>query len=692
MANKLIAYTSEAFNGGNVIPTVFLFPPRKVNSRGPMIWNHQLLEFAGYPSDDGSILGDPMSVALTSEIMELGWEPPTPRGRWDLLPLVVMADDDVPVMVEIPPPLSRLVQIRHPRYSEQFDKLDLRWVAAPALTRFGFDIGGVQYTAAPFIGWFMDAEIGVRDLADSFRYNVLPDVAKAIGLLDGKTKDGVEGLEDLPEYERLLMLTRAQTELTYAVYWSYQQAKVSMSDTLTASMKWCRYDDDFKAKNGFRLPADPYWLAPPQGSIVPVWHRGGAPNYQPKPMICKHVQDPLRAWRRERPDNFVPVKALNSVAVMQARRPPFQARSTTNECGSISSDERHIQVITDLVHHAQSQEPVDALSRRAPSDTLRTQSRRLFVSVYFCSAGTFAEKVATKLHARLIDLAKSVPTISQGSTVKPLNELQVSALDTRQIILAVVSSTGQGEVPANGSHFIKKCDEQSEKQLKPSNSSFRFAIFGNGDSRYSATYNGAATAVERRLRQIGGLPLAGAFYQGDSARQSTALQALSPWWSRLQPSIRDVAAKSPKLKRVHSQDANEKKSTLEFTSGQVEASLQVKLRCKELRDEFQEASVVAVTPTLCSDYQGTYQVTLDIRGRSYHDLDCVQLLPSNSPAKVRRALRALGVNASDRITLGLPDIDSPSYSKLFAEHIDLESPFDNFEWLQVLSFATINKD
>ena len=28
-----------------------------------------------------------------------------------------------------------------------------------------------------------------------------------------------------------------------------------MTDSLTASIKWCRYDDDFKERNGFRLPA-----------------------------------------------------------------------------------------------------------------------------------------------------------------------------------------------------------------------------------------------------------------------------------------------------------------------------------------------------------------------------------------------------------------------------------------------------
>ncbi|KAL8954392.1 MAG: hypothetical protein Q9183_007148, partial [Haloplaca sp. 2 TL-2023] len=228
MATALLTGMCEAFNGGNVLPTVFVLPPRKINSRGPMIWNHQVLEFAGYEMDDGSVLGDPNSVFLTKAIIDLGWKPPSPKSRWDLLPLVVMADDDIPAIIEIPPELGKLVEIRHPRYRDQFEELDLRWVSVPALTRFGFDIGGVQYTAAPFIGWFMDAEIGVRDLADTFRYNVLPDVAKAIGLLDGKLEDGVEGLDDFPEFERLAILSRAQSELTYATYWSYQQAKVSI--------------------------------------------------------------------------------------------------------------------------------------------------------------------------------------------------------------------------------------------------------------------------------------------------------------------------------------------------------------------------------------------------------------------------------------------------------------------------------
>lgn len=650
-----------------------------------MIWNHQLLEFAGYEMGDGSILGDPTSVALTKQIMKIGWEPPSIRSRWDLLPLVVMAEDDLPAMIEVPSPLSDLVKIRHPRYEEDFKKLDLRWVAAPALTRLGFDIGGVQYTATPFIGWFMDAEIGVRDLADTFRYNALPEVAKALGLLDGRA-EGVEGLEDLPEYERLSILTRAQTELTYAVNWSYQQARVSMSDTLTASMKWCRYDDEFKAKNGFRLPADPYWLAPPQGSIVAVWHRGGAPNYQPKPMICRHVQDPLNAWVREKQDGFVAAKTLSAAVVMQPKRPPLQGRSITNDCYSNTPNGRQVPDVTKSETYRETHDLTTAAKGQS-SARIQIEQNDLSISVYFCSAGTFAEKLAMKLHSRLSDMAENTPNVSVCSTVKTLNKLQSSTIQSNELILAVVSSTGQGEVPPNGSQFTKM--QHREERLKILNTSFKYAIYGNGDSRYSATYNGAAVLIDQKFRKIGGLPLTSGLYQGDTALHMTALQALSPWWAKLQPTIRDLAVDSPKLRRMHSDDVHGKEHLVESLNPQAEARSRITLRSAELRNNFQGATVVEVSPSIRENYQGTYLVTLDAGDRSYEDLTCIQLLPINSPAKVRRALRALGVSASDKITLEKTEWSTPTYSSFLSQYVDLESPFLDSGWFARLSSVPI---
>jgi nitric oxide synthase oxygenase domain/subunit len=85
--------------------------------------------------------------------MNLGWLPPSPRTQWDLLPVVAMAENDAPALADLPEELCQLVDIEHPEFSNGFQKIDLKWYQFPALARLGFDIGGVQYTASPFIGW-----------------------------------------------------------------------------------------------------------------------------------------------------------------------------------------------------------------------------------------------------------------------------------------------------------------------------------------------------------------------------------------------------------------------------------------------------------------------------------------------------------------------------------------------------------
>lgn len=649
-----------------------------------MIWNHQFLEFAGYEMEDGSILGDPNSTALTKSILELGWEPPQPKSRWDLLPLVIMADDDAPAMIEVPPDLSKLVAIRHPRYEREFENLDLKWVAFPALTRLGFDIGGVQYTAAPFIGWFMDAEIGVRDLADTFRYNALPQVAQALGLLG----DGVEDLDDLPEFERLSVLSRSQQELTYAVHWSYQQAKVSMSDTLTASMKWCRYDDEFKSRNGFRLPADPYWLAPPQGSIVPVWHRGGAPNYQPKPMICRHVQDPINAWQREKRESSIKSRQVYIIDAIQPQRPNPLVRSLSNYCVGSTLEKRHVQDAVKL-QLTEVASPSQASSEQMHID--QGGHAKIFLAVSFCSAGTFAEKIALKLHDRLRVLAKSFPNLDLCCGVKSLDEAQASAIKPGSILLLVVSSTGQGEVPKNGSRFVAMCDKRSKEHLTTPNTSFRYAVYGNGDSRYAATYNGAAAILEQKLRLIGGLALAGGLHHGDTSIHGTTLQALSPWWAKLQSEIHDLATDSPRLKRASSENDYGKGPTAETKDRQTEAKARFGARSRQLLVDYHEASTVNISPTFRGSHEGTYLVTLNIGMGSYEDMSCIQVLPINSPAKTRRALRALGVSGSDKISLSFPHADDPSHSSFLSSYVDLEAPFQGLDWLRSMTTA-INEE
>ena len=64
MGSMLVSELQKAFNNGDILPTgsisygfyimqganeksVFVFPPRETDKAGPMIWNSQLLSFAG---------------------------------------------------------------------------------------------------------------------------------------------------------------------------------------------------------------------------------------------------------------------------------------------------------------------------------------------------------------------------------------------------------------------------------------------------------------------------------------------------------------------------------------------------------------------------------------------------------------------------------------------------------------------
>ena len=59
-----------------------------------------------------------------------------------------------------------------PSSYDWFAGLGLRWYALPAVSNVMMDMGGMEFPAAPFSGWYMGTEIG-RDLGDVNRYNLL---------------------------------------------------------------------------------------------------------------------------------------------------------------------------------------------------------------------------------------------------------------------------------------------------------------------------------------------------------------------------------------------------------------------------------------------------------------------------------------------------------------------------------------
>ncbi|WP_227872166.1 nitric oxide synthase oxygenase [Paenibacillus albus] len=246
VAGGVFRHMEYATNGGKILPTITIFAP-SVDAEKPRIrlWNDQLVRYAGYEQKDGTVLGDPISLELTQVCEQLGW-----RGAgtaFDVLPLVVQIGQEPPEWFEVPAELVLEVPLTHPDLPA-FEELGLRWYGVPFVSSMRLEIGGLHYTAAPFNGWYMGTEIGARNLADPFRYNMLPTVGTLMGLDTSR--------------ESTLWRDRALVELNVAVLHSYKEKGVTIVDHHTASKQFSLFAE--KERQRGRIPTGRWsWLIPP---------------------------------------------------------------------------------------------------------------------------------------------------------------------------------------------------------------------------------------------------------------------------------------------------------------------------------------------------------------------------------------------------------------------------------------------
>lgn len=241
--DALFSHLQYATNEGRIRPTITIFR-QKTNENSIRILNHQLIRYAGYETKDG-IIGDPHSLDFTRLCTGLGWE--GPGTHFDVLPLVVQVGDEAPVWFEIPDDLVLEVPLKHRDY-DWFKDLGVKWYAVPFISDMKLEIGGIEYTAAPFNGWYMGTEIGARNLADESRYNLLPQIADRMGLDTSKNSS--------------LWKDRALVELNASVLHSFNDMKVSIVDHHTAAAQFKLFEDREKAI-GRNLTGDWTWLIPP---------------------------------------------------------------------------------------------------------------------------------------------------------------------------------------------------------------------------------------------------------------------------------------------------------------------------------------------------------------------------------------------------------------------------------------------
>ncbi|WP_026691094.1 nitric oxide synthase oxygenase [Alteribacter aurantiacus] len=269
----LCQHIEYATNGGRIRPTITIFPARLQGGRDRVrIWNHQLIRYAGYETGDG-VIGDSWSVAFTRECERLGW-----KGRgtdFDVLPLVIQVDDREPRWFEIPQELVVEVELRHPE-EQRFVDLGLKWYGVPIISDMKLEVGGLTYPLAPFNGWYMETEIGARNLSDEDRYNVLPQVASLFELDTRRVST--------------LWKDRALVELNRAVLHSFKEDGVSIVDHHTAAEQFRQFENR-EGGAGRDLTGQWDWLIPPVSpATTHIFHkeyddRIVVPNYfyQEKP-------------------------------------------------------------------------------------------------------------------------------------------------------------------------------------------------------------------------------------------------------------------------------------------------------------------------------------------------------------------------------------------------------------------------
>lgn len=257
VAAEAFLHLREATNSGRVRPTLTVFAADRPERPGPWIWNEQLIRYAGYRQPDGTVVGDPRYADFTDRVRDLGW-PGGPGTPFDVLPLVVQSPGEPPRWFGLPEDAVLEVPLSHPRY-QWFADLQLRWHAVPAISNLCLEIGGLCYPAAPFNGWYMGTEIGARNLADVYRYDLVPVVADRLGL-------DTTG-------ERSLWRDRVLVELNVAVLHSFDAAGVTVADHHTESHRFLTHLAR-EERAGRITPADWSWIVPPiSGSATAVFHR-----------------------------------------------------------------------------------------------------------------------------------------------------------------------------------------------------------------------------------------------------------------------------------------------------------------------------------------------------------------------------------------------------------------------------------
>ncbi|XP_015598208.1 nitric oxide synthase, salivary gland [Cephus cinctus] len=432
MFEALCNHIKYSTNKGNIRSAITIFPQRTDGKHDYRVWNQQLIGYAGYKNPDGTITGDPANVEFTEVCVKLGWR--GARTRFDILPIILSANGHDPDYFDIPSELVLEVPLTHPTY-DWFEKMNLKWFAVPAVSGMVFDCGGLEFTAAPFNGWYMSTEIGARDLCDVNRYNLLETIATYMGL---DTHTPISLWKD-----------KAMIEANVAVLYSFQMHNVTIVDHHTASESFMKhYENEMRLRNG--CPADWLWIVPPiSGSATTVFHQEMA-LYHLKPAY--DAQDP--AWR-----THVWKKGRDKKITSKTPRRKFHFKQIA----------RAVKFTSKLFGRA--------LSRRIKATVLfGTETGK---------SQMYAEKLGTLLghafHSQVLSMA----------------DYDISNIEHEALLVVVTSTFGNGDPPENGEAFAQNLYAMKMNETYTNNEKISLATSKSFIKANSQTEMGSSKKLDR---------------------------------------------------------------------------------------------------------------------------------------------------------------------------------------------------
>uniref|UniRef100_A0A8B9JGV2 Nitric oxide synthase n=1 Tax=Astyanax mexicanus TaxID=7994 RepID=A0A8B9JGV2_ASTMX len=238
MFNYICNHIKYATNKGNLRYALEQFIALDFMDLGAFV-----LQAASYRQPPvGSVLQAASCRQRPTICIQQGWK--APKGRFDVLPLLLQANGNDPELFEIPDDLVLEVNITHPKFPVKSSGLLMSLV-------------GVFFLRVVYRGYFRRWHT-CKETEMIFRC-LETEVATMMGLDTRKTSS--------------LWKDQALVEINIAVLYSYQVSKVTIVDHHSATESFIKHmENEYRVRGG--CPGDWVWIVPPMsGSITPVFHQ-----------------------------------------------------------------------------------------------------------------------------------------------------------------------------------------------------------------------------------------------------------------------------------------------------------------------------------------------------------------------------------------------------------------------------------